>query len=168
MPVFQAIAQGTRDLVDFYNRSPKFRALANTVGIYAGIKLVGDALGLKSSELEAVCDLAAPVVSGAFAGSQINDNTVLRNPVLRDAARIAVSTVVGADLAGTLNGYEGNLGVVNAVKQAYQSADSLLAEKLDYFRGRPTEMTGGLLGAGIAMAQRIGYHYNRLPRRRRR
>ena len=168
MPVFQAIAQGLRDFRDLYNRSPKTRAITNTSALYLGINAVGELLGLRSQELEAMCELAAPLVSSVYMGQQLNDNRVVANQLVRDTAKVGLAALVGADLAGTLNGYEGNLGAVNAAKQFYQNADSLLSEKFDYSRGQPTEMTGGLLGAAIGAAQRIMYAYNRLPRRRRR
>jgi len=171
MPILELIAHG----VDYavrgaeycrcqYQNNARVRAVANTAMMYGGMRVAAEIVGAKSSELESMVEMAAPVVAGVYAGRQAQNNQVVQSETMRSIIQVAVAAVVGWDLADKIVEYNGGNHFLNTVKNGYNSFHTYAANK--WTNIHETRSTGFLMGAVGGAANRIRQHYQRIRRAR--
>ncbi len=119
--VLQEIARGARHLSNAYKTKPGLKAIANTIGIYGGTKLIG-ALGTVvtgNRDIDEIADMVAPVLSGAYA---LNESKKIKNGGLKNITQILLAGAIGGDLAGEIYNYHGANDTLRGIRDIYTNA----------------------------------------------
>ncbi|MBI4440406.1 hypothetical protein HY638_05525 [Candidatus Woesearchaeota archaeon] len=171
MPILELIAHGVDYAVrgaeycrNAYQNNPRVRAVANTAILYGSMRVAAEIAGAKSSELESMVEMAAPVVAGIYAGRQAQNNQVVQSEAMRSLIQVAVAAVVGWDLADKIVEYRGSNSIINTVQDGYRTFHAYAANK--WTNLHEARSTGFLMGLAGGAANRVRQHYQRIRRAR--
>lgn len=158
--VLKQIAQAVNYCKNVYKTKPKVKALANTAGVYLGIRIAGNLIGIKSPELEQLVDMSAPVISGLYANNQLNKDEVVKDGVIKTTAKIGLAGLVGWDVADKLIDYNGINDAITFLRDGYYGIHVWAANNITDWHDESS--TGFLMGVTGGLINRISQHYHNL------
>lgn len=151
--VFRQMGNFGRRVYDYYRNNDIANTTVNTVGIYAGGKLLGNEVSAVTGhqDLDTTIDMLAPVAAAIYADRRLRD--IVDSQVARDLLQIALAGAVGWDMTDEIMDYRGTTQALdmlrNGMGQIHRYIDQFVQS------GSP-EVSGAVLGAsGSALWQII-------------